>query len=160
MAKKKAAPKNPKRVARKGPHKKRATKPNAYKGKKNSLGGNSEIGVEGEPYQWDKGFAPNPNGRPRNVRYVSEHLRDILQSPCADYPMFKEICEDCSFGDPKKVTISKAIAMDLLLKAFGGKPAYTQEMLNRAEGKVKDEVEVSGGSIVDAMQEYLKGKSS
>jgi hypothetical protein len=131
--------------------------PNKYKGVKR---GNSNIGIEGEPYQVRPGEVRNPNGRPKGVRYISEHMRDIMQMPCAALPAFTRICEDCEFGDPKKITVGKAIAIDLMLKAFGGKPQFTSEMLNRVEGKVRDELEVTGGSIVDAMSEYLKGKKN
>ncbi|KKN33642.1 hypothetical protein LCGC14_0801810 [marine sediment metagenome] len=70
-----------------------------------------------KPYQWKPGQSGNPNGRPPNVKYISEGLREYLEA----HP------------DELKKMIAAAVK-----KSMAGDIQAFREVADRTEGKVTE----------------------
>lgn len=98
-----------------------ATKPEKQANK--SLG-NPNIAEEGKPYQWLPGESGNPKGRPPNIKYISDYLREELQK-VTDGKTNAELIAEALIGLSKQPNMR------------GYVPAI-KELLDRIEGKVPD----------------------
>ena len=76
-----------------------------------------------KPYQWAKGFCPNPSGRPKN-------------------DLAKEIAQAVFAQDPEAI---RAAMEKALLK---GNAYVFKELADRGYGKVSDKLEMSGNLTV------------
>lgn len=103
--------------------------------------------------RWKPGQSGNPKGRPKNIQYLSEMLRDQLDQ-----------VPDTIDGEPNTKTWRDLICDSILRAAVkGNQPALTKELLDRIEGKVTDKHRIESELPVRIefvpAQELLKGKS-
>lgn len=104
--------------------------------KRDMQGENSEKIGKGHPPEdtkWKPGQSGNPKGRPKNIKYLSEMLREQLDQ-----------VPDTIDGKKNTKTWRDLICDSILRAAVrGNQPAITKELLDRIEGKVKDKLEVT-----------------
>ena len=103
--------------------------------------------------RWKPGQSGNPKGRPKNIQYLSEMLRDQLD----------QVPETID-GEPNTKTWRDLICDSILRAAVkGNQPALTKELLDRIEGKVTDKHRIEGESPVRLVfvpaEELLKEKT-
>ena len=100
---------------------------------------NTNLGNSGEPHRWKPGESGNPNGRPKNVKYISEALRELLG------------------GDP---ALLKELVLAIASKAGKGDVQAFKEITDRIEGKVVETHKFGGDipvSIVYKLKESKDG---
>lgn len=83
-----------------------------------------------EEHRWKPGQSGNPKGRPKG-RSITAVLRDMLDDDAVD-------------TQGKKQKVKRAVAGALLRRALGGDVKAIREVLDRTEGRVKEQHEVSG----------------
>ena len=86
------------------------------------------------------GHSGNPQGRPPEVRYVSEYMHDLLPFPVE---RLEEVAED-----PAAPTAAR-IAAGLLLDAVSGEGGHVRarardQVMNRIEGRPAQALQISG----------------
>ena len=89
----------------------------------------------GKATQFKKGQSGNPGGRPK-LAVFSQAARAMLGKLVP--------------GDPEGRTYAEAIAQVLADKALSGDIRAARELIERAEGKPKQSVEIQNGSFQDA----------
>lgn len=89
----------------------------------------------GKVTQFKKGQSGNPGGRPK-VAVFAQAARAVLGKLVP--------------GDPEGRTYAEAIAQVLADKALSGDIRAARELVERAEGKAKESVEIQNGSLGDA----------
>jgi hypothetical protein len=94
-----------------------------------------KAGFRGPNPDVGKGQNGNPGGRPKFAPF-SQAARDMLGKLVP--------------GDPEGRTYAEAIAQVLADKALSGDIRAAQELIERAEGKPKQSVEIQNGSFRDA----------
>ena len=78
---------------------------------------------------WSKGVSGNPGGRPKKTRFA-DACRELLSRPAP--------------GDKSGRSYAEAIAEKLAKKALAGDIPAAREIADRAEGKARQAMEVSG----------------
>jgi len=105
----------------------------------NSLHNKEKIGKGNPPKdtRWKPGQSGNPKGRPKNIKYMSEILREQLD----------QVPE--SIDGKKNTKTWRDLICESILRAAvkGNQPAITKELLDRIEGKVKDTHQIETGDI-------------
>ncbi len=114
---------------------KKTTKKPTDKQRKNS-------GKKSNLKSWKKGQSGNPKGRPKKA--------DCLTS------LLKEEIQKISPTDVEKRTWLELIVLATMQLAIKGNAAALREVWDRMDGKVKDEVEMTGG--VDLVQLLIAGR--
>ncbi len=98
---------------------------------------NKEKAGKGNPpkdTRWKPGQSGNPKGRPKNIKYLTELLREQLDE-----------VPDTIDGKKNTKTWRELICDSILRAAVkGNQPAITKELLDRIEGKVKDAHQIEG----------------
>lgn len=101
------------------------------------------------PQLWKPGQSGNPAGRPKGVKYLSEHLREIS----------KQVCDNPEH-DHGELTNDECIARGLMMASRGdfsksGKPDLLAATIyaERTEGKVKDVMELKTESKYPALSD-------
>ena len=89
------------------------------------------------PFQFKKGQSGNPNGRPKGSKNLTTQLKKMLEAKIKNYDPIKD--------EEITQSIADHLINVLLSKALNGEDKAIMEILNRSDGKVKDEIEHSGG---------------
>ena len=86
------------------------------------------------PYQWKAGKSGNPKGRPKKEKCVTEQINMVLD----------EVPIVLLDGSPnvEQFTWARILAERLVLLAAAGNAAAVREVLERAEGKVVEKVQM------------------
>lgn len=86
---------------------------------------------------WKKGQSGNPAGRPPLIKYVTDHVRDVLLE------------QDEETGKSN----ARLVAETIVAEAKAGTPALVLSLLDRTEGKVTDKLDVTsaGKSLADLL---------
>ena len=100
------------------------------------------------PYRFKKGQSGNPKGRPKAESLLSDFLRKELKKKVP--------------GDIDGRTLKELIVRSTIAQAMKGNKAALAILWDRAEGKVQDELKVSGvgqgGAILHQVEvAFLKG---
>ncbi len=86
------------------------------------------------PHRFKKGQSGNPSGRPKGSVSLITRLKQMLHDT------------------PKQ---GEAFIRDLIQQARAGNAPYMREIMDRLEGKIPDELHVSGGfDLADAFTQY------
>jgi len=91
----------------------------------------------GEATRWKPGQSGNPGGRPKTARF-SQACRELLASLIP--------------GDPRERTYSEAIAEALAVKALAGNIRAAQELVDRAEGRPRQAIEIENARLHEAFE--------
>lgn len=86
-----------------------------------------------------KGEIRNPKGRPPGIKYISDHIRDLLQE------------KDKETGKLQ----ARLIAETIVAEAKAGTPALVLELLARTEGKVPNAVSVQNDGQLRVIIEHV-----
>ena len=94
---------------------------------------------------WPKGVSGNPGGRPKNEQSISYWLKDFGQQTPAQ---LAELCANYA-SELKKVKGDMPMFAHIAIRALMGQineptPGLFSVILERTEGKVKDQVELTG----------------
>ncbi len=93
------------------------------------------------------GHTRNPNGKPKGVKSITSHLRDLLE-------------RQIQMGSSKvlpgggQITAGQAVAVALIAGAIEGDTAKIRELLDRIDGTSKQVLEIENNEKPDADKIY------
>jgi hypothetical protein len=93
------------------------------------------------------GHTRNPNGKPKGVKSITSHLRDLLE-------------RQIQMGSSKilpgggQITAGQAVAVALIAGAIDGDTAKIRELLDRIDGTSKQVLEIENNEKPDVDQIY------
>ena len=79
------------------------------------------------PTTFRPGVSGNPNGRPERIKYISEHIYDLIKRP--------------------EKPNAQTIALSMVTEASNGNMVAAKEILDRIEGKVPQAIDLSSRSL-------------
>lgn len=104
-----------------------------------------------------KGQVLNPKGRPPNIRFMSESLRDLLKKKAHEFHVTAEYCKENEL-DASQYTVFEVLAMRHIEHTFAGNGQFMSALFDRVEGKLIERLEArfeEKRSTSDMIDEFL-----
>ena len=94
---------------------------------------------------WKPGESGNPKGRPANIFYLSEVLRNEINKPCP--PLLRKKLS-VIMPEGEVLTIGQAVVASTLMNMMKGNPTAITTIWDRLEGKVPQPITGSEGGAI------------
>jgi len=117
------------------------------------------------PTAWQKGQSGNPGGRPKNEQSITYWLKEFGAMTPAQ---LAELCEDYA-KELRKIKGNMSMFAHIAVRTLMGQinepsPGLLAQLLDRTEGKVKDQLELTGAdggpvaiTTIEVVKDYGKG---
>lgn len=89
-----------------------------------------------------KGKSGNPSGRLRRGLSITDHIKELLDNDYAEFKLLHKYLEDKGEERLGRITVARLVACRIIMQAIAGQAELTRELLNRADGKVADRLEI------------------
>ena len=94
-----------------------------------------------------KGKSGNPGGRLRRGLTITDHLKELLDNDYAEFKLLHKYLEEKGEEHLGPITVARLVACRIISQAMTGQAELTKELLNRADGKISDRLEISQRSL-------------